>query len=137
MSVGAKTQPRDLPGGPVAETLPSSTGDVGLIPGQGAKIPTCLMTKKKGQTKSLKSLGDLRLPQCGVGRSLFPVMAQVLAQRLCPGEPRDHTCLDSDLTQGSWKPSSPGFSTEVHHSQGEMKEGGQGGQGRLLSPTQI
>ena len=120
MSVGANTQPRDLPGGPVAETLPSSTGDVGLIPGQGAKIPTCLMTKKKGQTKSLKSLGDLRLPHCGVGHSLFPVMAQVLAQRLCLGEPCDHTCLDSDLTQGSRKPSSSGFSTEVHHSQGEM-----------------
>ena len=123
MSVGAKTKPRDLPGGPVVETLPSSTGDVGLIPGQGAKIPTCLMTKKKkkkGQTRSLKSLGDLRLPHCGVSHSLFPVTAQVLAQRLCLGEPRDHTCLDSDLTQGSQKPSSPGFSTEVHHSQGEM-----------------
>ena len=55
MSVGAKTKPRDLPGGPVVGTLPSSTGDVGLIPGQGAKIPTCLMTKKKKKRPNQKS----------------------------------------------------------------------------------
>ena len=30
---------RDFPGGPVVWTLPSITGDAGLIPGQGAKIP--------------------------------------------------------------------------------------------------
>ena len=55
MAVGAKTKPRDFPGGPVVETLPANTGDVGLIPGQGAKIPTCLMTapppKKKAEPK--------------------------------------------------------------------------------------
>ena len=29
---------RDVPGGPVVKTLPSSAGDAGLIPGGGAKI---------------------------------------------------------------------------------------------------
>ena len=28
-----------FPGGPVVKTLPSNTGDLALIPGQGAKIP--------------------------------------------------------------------------------------------------
>lgn len=31
-----------LPGGPVAKTSLSNTGDAGLIPGQGAKIPHAL-----------------------------------------------------------------------------------------------
>ena len=52
MFVGAKTKPRDFPGGLVVETLPSNTRDVGLIPGQGAKIPTSLMTKKKKKVSS-------------------------------------------------------------------------------------
>ena len=30
---------RDFPGGPGAKNLPSNAGDVGLIPGQGTKIP--------------------------------------------------------------------------------------------------
>ena len=30
---------RNLPGGPVVKTSPSSVGGAGLIPGQGAKIP--------------------------------------------------------------------------------------------------
>ena len=30
---------RDVPGGPVVKTLPSSAGVVGSIPGLGAKIP--------------------------------------------------------------------------------------------------
>ena len=30
---------RDFPGGPGVKNLPSSAGDVGLIPGQGTKIP--------------------------------------------------------------------------------------------------
>ena len=30
---------RDFPGGPVVKNLPSNAGDVGLIPGQGTKIP--------------------------------------------------------------------------------------------------
>ena len=51
MSVGAKTKPRDFPGGLEVETLPSNTRDVGLIPGQGAKIPTSLMTKKKKKSQ--------------------------------------------------------------------------------------
>ena len=29
----------DLPGGPVVENLPTNTGDVGSIPGQGTKNP--------------------------------------------------------------------------------------------------
>ena len=29
----------DFPGGPVVENLPPNAGDVGLIPGQGNKIP--------------------------------------------------------------------------------------------------
>ena len=29
----------DFPGGPVVKNPPSSTGDVGLIPGRGTKIP--------------------------------------------------------------------------------------------------
>ena len=32
-------QLRDFPGGPVVKNLPSNVGDVGLIPGQGTKIP--------------------------------------------------------------------------------------------------
>ena len=30
---------RDFPGGPVVKNPPSNAGDVGLIPGQGTKIP--------------------------------------------------------------------------------------------------
>ena len=29
----------DFPGGPVIENLPPNTGDTGLIPGRGTKIP--------------------------------------------------------------------------------------------------
>ena len=32
---------RDFPGSPVVKNLPSTTEDMGLIPGQGTKIPTC------------------------------------------------------------------------------------------------
>ena len=32
---------QDFPGGPVVKNLSSNAGDVGLIPGQGSKIPTC------------------------------------------------------------------------------------------------
>ena len=35
---GKKTKSWDFPGGP-GKNLPSSTGDVGLIPGWGSKIP--------------------------------------------------------------------------------------------------
>ena len=34
-----KKQNRDFPGGPVVKNLPSNEGDMGLIPGQGTKIP--------------------------------------------------------------------------------------------------
>ena len=37
---------RDFPGGPVVKTSPSNAGGAGSIPGQGAEIPTCLVTKK-------------------------------------------------------------------------------------------
>ena len=34
-----KTTVRDFPGGPVVKNPPYNAGDVGLIPGQGTKIP--------------------------------------------------------------------------------------------------
>ena len=39
-----------LPGGPVVKISSSSAGSVGYIPGQGAKIPTCLVVKKEKKT---------------------------------------------------------------------------------------
>ena len=36
----------DFPGGPVVKTLPSSAGVVGLIPGQGAKMPHASWPKR-------------------------------------------------------------------------------------------
>ena len=41
-----KVYPGDFPGGPVVEALPSSAGGVGLIPGWGAKDPTCITGQK-------------------------------------------------------------------------------------------
>ena len=38
---------RDFPGISVAKTSPSNAGGVGLIPGRGAKIPTCLVARKQ------------------------------------------------------------------------------------------
>ena len=38
---------RGRPGGPVVKTLPSSVGDAGSIPGQGAKVPRVLQPKTK------------------------------------------------------------------------------------------
>ena len=32
---------RDFLGGPMVKTLASNAGDMGLIPGQGTKIPRC------------------------------------------------------------------------------------------------
>ena len=32
---------RDFPGGPVVKNLPLNARDTSLIPGQGAKIPSC------------------------------------------------------------------------------------------------
>ena len=39
--------PWDFPGGPVVKTSPSNVGGVGLIPGQGAKIPHASQPKTK------------------------------------------------------------------------------------------
>ena len=44
----------DFPGGPVTESLPSSSGDAGSIPGQGAEIPHACCQKKKKKTKTIK-----------------------------------------------------------------------------------
>ena len=41
---------RDFPGGPVVKNPPANTGDTGLIPGQGAKIPHA--SRPKTQTKN-------------------------------------------------------------------------------------
>ena len=38
---------RDFPGSPVFKTSPSNAGGVGLIPGQGAKIPHALGPKNQ------------------------------------------------------------------------------------------
>ena len=40
---GSRVWPREIPDGPVGKTSPSSAGNEGLIPGQGAKI---LVAKK-------------------------------------------------------------------------------------------
>lgn len=40
-------QSRDLSGWPVIWTTPSNAGSVGLIPGQGARIPHALWQKKQ------------------------------------------------------------------------------------------
>ena len=41
-----------FPGSPVVKTSDSSVGVVGLIPGQGAKIPCALWPKKKPKYKT-------------------------------------------------------------------------------------
>ena len=44
----------DFPGCPVAKTLPSNAGAVGLIPGGGDKNPTCLEAKNpKPKTEAI------------------------------------------------------------------------------------
>ena len=44
----------DFPGSPAVETSPSNAGDADLIPGQGAKIPTCLAAKNpKHKTEAI------------------------------------------------------------------------------------
>ena len=37
--IAAKVELGDLPGVPVVKNLPASTGDIGLIPCRGTKIP--------------------------------------------------------------------------------------------------
>ena len=39
---GYKDNQKDFPGGPMVKNLPSNVGDMGLIPGQGTKIPHAL-----------------------------------------------------------------------------------------------
>ena len=48
---------RDFPGGPVVKNPSSSAGDVGLIPGQGTKIP-----HSAGQQSPRVTLGEK--PKC-------------------------------------------------------------------------
>ena len=48
---------RDFPGGPVVMNLPSNSGDASLIPGWGAKIPTC-----RGASKSMRCNEELTQP---------------------------------------------------------------------------
>ena len=43
---------RDFSGSLVVKNLPSSTGGAGSIPGQGAKIPTCLTAKVSPKYKT-------------------------------------------------------------------------------------
>ena len=53
---------RDLPGGPVVKTSPSTAGSSSLIPGQGAKIPHASQLKnqnlklKQYYTNSIRTL---------------------------------------------------------------------------------
>ena len=47
-----KSSSRDLLGAPVVKTPPSNPGDVGLLPGQGAKIPHSLGPKNKKQKQN-------------------------------------------------------------------------------------
>ena len=53
----------DFPGGPVTETLPSSAGDTGSIPGQGVKIPHASLPKKKQNINNivLNSMKTLKM----------------------------------------------------------------------------
>ena len=43
----SKLNYRDITGGPVVTTLPSNAGDMGLMPGQGTKIPYDLRPKER------------------------------------------------------------------------------------------
>ena len=43
----SKIEVWDFPGGPVVKASPSNAGGVGLIPGQGAKIPHASWSKTK------------------------------------------------------------------------------------------
>ena len=53
-----KGQLGDFPGGPVVKNLPFNTGDLGLIPGQGIKIPHVL-----GQLSPSTTTTEPRAPQ--------------------------------------------------------------------------
>ena len=45
---------QDVPGGPVVKNLPFDAGDVGSIPGQGAKIPSdAPIRKPKHKTETI------------------------------------------------------------------------------------
>ena len=44
-------QLRDFPGSPVVQNPPSNAGDVGLIPGQGTKIPQAAWGGQKTPNK--------------------------------------------------------------------------------------
>ena len=51
-----KNESKDFPGGPVVQNLPSSAGDVGLIPGRGTK------TRHAGGNQALQP--QLSTPKC-------------------------------------------------------------------------
>ena len=43
----AKLYNMDIPGGPMVKNLPCNAGDMGLIPGQGTKIPLAMEQLKE------------------------------------------------------------------------------------------
>ena len=47
-----KIHVRKFPSSPVVKTSPSNAGSVGLIPGQGVKIPRHLLPKKKQNSEA-------------------------------------------------------------------------------------
>ena len=51
MQLNVGTKRGDFPGSPVAKTSASTAGDVGPVPGWGAKIPHALQPKKSKHTK--------------------------------------------------------------------------------------
>ena len=50
MNFDKEPLPRDFPGSPVVKTSPSNAGDVGSIPGWGAKIPHALQPEEQNKT---------------------------------------------------------------------------------------
>ena len=45
--------PWDFPTGPVGKTSPSSVGNVGLVPGRGAKIPHASWARIMAKTETI------------------------------------------------------------------------------------
>ena len=59
MKLTLKTKKGGFPGGTVVKNLPANSGDTGLIPGQGTKIPQATAWPKN-QTKPNKQ----KKPRC-------------------------------------------------------------------------
>ena len=53
-----KKKERDFPGDPVIKTLPSNAGGVGLIPGQGTKIPYAVWCSQNRKIK--KKISEIK-----------------------------------------------------------------------------